>query len=114
MPTVNLNNTECKRHATDVEGKISGCSVSEAVLTSCGKYKLIHILYADIGDYATSTNVLKTESIGKKSIDKTHHCYSTYLGGSKIRIVSETCINHFERTSESVTKGTSLKNLSGC
>lgn len=55
-----LVDTEKKRTSTDVEGAASGCSVATAVICSCGKYKLIPILYTDTGDNATATNVDKT------------------------------------------------------
>lgn len=80
---VKVNEVECKWYVVDVEGKILGCLVSEVVLILCGKYKLIFILYVDIGDYVIFINVLKIELIGKKLIDKIYYCYSMYLGGLK-------------------------------
>lgn len=61
-----LGDTICERYATDVIDAASGCSVIYAVMSSWGKYKLIPVLYTDIGDPAAATNVDKAVSIGVK------------------------------------------------
>lgn len=66
IPTVSFVITDRKRHAADVEGKIPGCPVLEAVKAPRGKNKVTPILYTDIGDHATAANVDKAKAIGKK------------------------------------------------
>lgn len=72
---VNVSIIECKWLVVDVVGKILGCFFIEVVFIFCGKYKLIYILYVDIGDYVIIINVEKIELIGKKLIDKIYYCY---------------------------------------
>lgn len=72
IPTFKVDETECKRHATDVVDKFSGCAVVEVVISSRGKYKLTPVFYADRGDPATTTNIDKVASIGDKSNKKSH------------------------------------------
>lgn len=71
------------------------------------------MLYADIGDHSAAANVEKTVAIGKKTIDKTHYWPIGHAGNSKIILSCDTSVCYLEWATETVAKGTSLKNLSG-
>lgn len=105
---------QCDWYFVDVEGKILGCFVIELVCCLCGKYKLVYILYVDIGDYLVVINVEKIVVIGKKLQDKMYYCFIGYIGNLKIEFLVQVLECYLECVIEIVVKGMLLKGLLGC